>query len=301
MSSERFLSDLLMAERSAEVPGLIKEREQQLLATTRPITFAGAGQRATFNYIHPESTVKASAFSKGFKLDDTNSHAVFAANAIDLAKTLEDEHPDTIILKASQLALIQYMGLPGQNAAKERKRLLGGLIRGQKRGIAEMAASGVAMCMERAAVTHNMCLLAEVPSALLTGIVKTDKIDGHAFQIVRVDNQNQLFDSTNPSIEVKEGTGLLKPALASVKVAEFLAGRATVNAQIESRTDTTEKIASIEYSFQPAFPATFEGFDALGFQGRENLSNLSEQEYRQNAVIDIIQNFASTAFAVDYV
>jgi hypothetical protein len=301
MTPEKFITEIGDAERTGEVIEYLHEREKQLTASTRPIIFA-MGQRVTYDYIHPESTVKASAFSKGFCMDDASAHETFARAALDMVKVPALVSTDKVVIMASQLAVMQYMGA-GSTDERYRNKLLGGIFRGNRRSIAEMAASGVSMCMERAAVTHNMCILAGVPSMLITGTAKLEdekKDSGHAFQIVRIDDTNHLFDSTNPSLSLINDELRVAPSHTPIDALEFLLGASKKIIVVSHASNSVNTKRDIQYSHNPEYPATFEGFDALRFSERDMIGGMSSAQYQTLAIEDNVRQFADSDFAADY-
>jgi hypothetical protein len=300
MSTEKFIDGLNEAARAADIRGYMQERHDLLTAQTSPITYIGTGEKISYRYIHPESVVKVGALTKGFRVNDPAVHDKFADAVIVISRLGEIQSPEEIILHSAQWATLLYLGQNEDNR-KLRKKVQGGLIRGRVRDLSEVADSNTAMCVEKAVVSHNLCMLGAVASAYLTGDILIDNQEplGHAFQLVQVGKKNMLFDPTSPSYNYINGRLSMIPTPFEIDSTEFL---------IEGKPVTTTKLDNINkdvpcrtftYTHQPLYPVTFEGFDSLSFIERAALGETPKESLRYRAIKDAARNLLSSGLIVE--
>jgi hypothetical protein len=299
MIGERFIDELEEASRTGEVSDFVNERHNELTGQTSAITFA-AGDRISYHYIHPETAVKAIALSKGFRVNDLSPYSTFATKVLELMSESEDCPASDIVLNGVQLAVMDYFGVRSNGDKRQRKRIHGGLFRGKVKDLQVIADSKTAMCMERAALSQNLCMLAGIPTGILTGRISVDYglEQGHGFQIVSTDSQSHVFDVTNPHLEIKNGFGKVKPNVSAVDATDFLVGGLQHENDLEISVDGEEQVKHTIYKHEASFPATFEGFDALTFYERDAIGNMRHEQLRRRAIVDAAIHLAESTLYI---
>jgi hypothetical protein len=287
MNPEKFFDTVRSANGIGEVREFVDERVQDAEASSRPIQFVdGDGNRVTYNFIHPGSKVTANTrmlFHKGFHVNDSRVYDQFAADAHKHAQV--DVAPDDLLLGVVQTAVMEYFG-DQRGDMTARKKLHGGFLRGKASDIATIKDQGVAQCTEFAAVAHNLCQVAGMPSIFMGGAVRVDEeLFGHSWQIVRHNGTERIFDVANPNVD-EEG---LYPFSGEVNALEILMGVPTTL----YRQGLRQK-QRFEYKIKPTFPATQEGFHEYRSRGLGVYA--SPQELQRMALEDAAMSLVASDF-----
>lgn len=289
MTSEKFLDDLHEAARTSEVSDYIAEREARLAASAPPIVYHGEEHRFTTGYIHPDSSVNATRHKRGFRLDDPEPNRRFAHEVLRLESEGFEPSTDSLVLKAAQLAVAGYFGFDADT--NENLRLMGKVLRNKPRSIRELASQGAAIGYERAAASHNMCLIGGVDSAYLMGLMDFRGVSRpHAFQLVRENRTNKLFDPTVPHLEIRDEVIVVRPSTVVVDALKFISEHEVLRSVITVRKNGNKFEHDVAYSFWAAYPATFEAYYALSHTERTDLKKMEAHTY-----VDLAEGYAATA------
>ncbi len=295
MSSERFIENLHEAQRTNELDAFLAARHDELCSATRAINLAGGGHRLTFNYIHPDSVVKISPRTRGFRMNDPTINRLLADVLLHINPNVIEDADDTI-MQGSQIVVLNYFSEATQQKDSVRKTLH---ERGKRWNrnrpldLAEVRASGTSMCLENAATSHNLSIFGGVSSALVYCATRSGNNGGeHCVQIIISDGSTKLFDPTHPSYDVSS-RGVIAIGLTSFDIdpTEFLLRSVPVQ-RIINRPEPLGNYP-LEWSFVPSFPATQEEFSGMsrlkwmvyGEASEASMQNLAVQSLH-DALVD---------------
>ena len=214
-------SEILQAGVTADSISAFMDSRIDMLSRSSDVRSVGIHTSCTGFIGADASIVSEGEISKRFFIDDPHLYDGLPSKVAQVYELLQSQHPELsedesyfiASIHAVQFQQIEYFDNMIIGKRSLRAEMLGDYIDSkypqETFSIAEL--KHVAMCMERAAVTHNMLRLLVIDSTLEVGELKVADggAGGHAWLVVKgVDGVSRIFDPLNCHI-IKDESGAI--------------------------------------------------------------------------------------------